>query len=75
MMGGFEDLKRAILSMAVKARAEQRGGSSLSLISLSMYVGDDMSDESLDENSFCSFRSKSLDRRKGLLQAYMLKLD
>jgi hypothetical protein len=77
MTEGFESLKKAILGMAVKARAEQRGGSTMSLLSLSTYAGDDKEvwQEFRRELVALGFRSKSLDRHKDLLQAYMLKLD
>jgi hypothetical protein len=77
MAEGFESLKRAILGMAVKARAEQRGGSTMSVLSLSTYAGDDKEvwQEFRRELVARGFRSKALDRHKDLLQAYMLKLD
>jgi hypothetical protein len=74
---GFESLKKAILGMAVKARAEQRGGSTMSLLSLSTYAEDDKEvwREFRRELIGLGFRSKALDRHKDLLRAYMLKLD
>jgi hypothetical protein len=77
MTGGFEGLKRAVLGMAIKSRAEQRGGSSLSLLSLSTYAGDDKEvwRELRRQLILQGFRSKALDRHKDLVQAYMLKLE
>ncbi len=77
MTDGFESLKKAILGMAVKSRAEQRGGSTLSLLSLSTYAEDDKEvwQEFRRELVQLGFRSRALDRHKDLLQAYMLKLD
>jgi hypothetical protein len=63
---GFESLKKAILRMAVKARAKQRGGSTMSLLSLSTYAGDDKEVwEFRQELVVLGFRSKPLDQHKG----------
>jgi hypothetical protein len=77
IMDNFEFMRKAICNMAIKARAAQLGGSSLSLLSLSTYAEDDKEvwQEFRRELINRGFRSKQLDRHKDLLQAYMLKLD
>jgi hypothetical protein len=40
IMDSFEFMRKAICNMAIKARATQLGGSSLSLLSLSTYAED-----------------------------------
>jgi len=77
MKEGFESLRKEILDIAVKTRTEQRSVSTMSLLSLSTYAGDDKEiwQKFRQELLVRGFRSKALDRHKDLLQEYMLKLD
>ena len=76
MRSGFASLRKAICAIAIKDRADQRGGSTLSLLSLSTYAGDDKDvwREFRRQLIRQGIRSKDLDRHKDSLQAYMLKL-
>lgn len=75
--GEFEKMRREIYSMAVQARAMDKNGSSLSLLSLSTYAGDEKEVWRVFRRELITkgFQSGSLDRYGHVLQAYMLKLD
>jgi hypothetical protein len=75
--GEFERMRKEIYSMAAQARAEERNGSSLSLLSLSTYAGDEKEVWRAFRRELImkGFRTQSLDKYRDVLQAYMLKLD
>lgn len=63
--------------MATQARALDKNGSSLSLLSISTYAGDEKEVWRAFRRELITkgFRSQSLDKYGHILQAYMLKLD
>jgi hypothetical protein len=75
--GEFERMRKEILSMATQARASDKNGSSLSLLSLSTYPGDEKEVWKAFRRELIQkgFRSRSLDKYGHVLQAYMLKLE
>jgi len=75
--GEFERMRREIKNMATQARALDKNGSSLSLLSLSTYAGDEKEVWRAFRRELITkgFRSQSLDKYGHILQAYMLKLD
>ncbi|KAE9381863.1 hypothetical protein N431DRAFT_551882 [Stipitochalara longipes BDJ] len=75
--GEFERMRKEILKMATQARASNKNGSSLSLLSLSTYAGDEKEIWKAFRRELIEkgFRSRSLDKYGHVLQAYMLKLD
>jgi hypothetical protein len=75
--GEFERMRREIKNMATRARALDKNGSSLSLLSLSTYAGDEKEVWRAFRRELITkgFRSQSLDKYGHILQAYMLKLD
>ena len=75
--GEFEEMRREIKNMATRARAWDKNGSSLSLLSLSTYAGDEKEVWRAFRRELITkgFRSQSLDKYGHILQAYMLKLD
>jgi len=77
---GFEDMRKAVLYIATKARASERYGSVASMnsvLSLSTYPDDDKEvwRSFRRELIGLGFRSDSLDRHMEILKAYMMKLD
>jgi hypothetical protein len=74
---GFEDMRRAVLYIATKARASQRYNSMESVLSLSTYADDDKEVWRQFRSQLVSlgFRSDSLDRHMEVLKAYMMRLD
>jgi predicted small secreted protein len=77
IVGRFEKMRKEIYNMASQARAVARNGSTLSLLSLSTYKGDDKEvwQDFRRELINKGFSSQNLDKYKAVLQAYMLKLD
>jgi hypothetical protein len=77
IVGRFEKMRKEIYNMASQARAVARNGSTLSLLSLSTYKGDDKEvwQDFQRELINKGFSSQNLDKYKAVLQAYMLKLD
>jgi hypothetical protein len=77
LKGEFERMRREIYSMATQARAAETNGSTLSLLSLSTYSGDEKETWRAFRRELINkgFRSRSLDKYGHILQAYMLKLD
>lgn len=75
--GEFERMRHEIKNMATRARALDKNGSSLSLLSLSTYAGDEKEVWRAFRRELITkgFRSQSLDKYGHILQAYMLKLD
>jgi hypothetical protein len=75
--GEFERMRKEIYSMASQARTSDKNGSSLSLLSLSTYSGDEKETWRTFRRELImkGFRSRSLDKYGHVLQAYMLKLD
>jgi hypothetical protein len=75
--GEFERMRHEIKNMATRARALDNNGSSLSLLSLSTYAGDEKEVWRAFRRELITkgFRSQSLDKYGHILQAYMLKLD
>lgn len=74
---GFEDMRRAVLYIATKARSAQRYNAMESVLSLSTYADDDKEVWRQFRSQLVSlgFRSDSLDRHMEVLKAYMMKLD
>ncbi|KAJ5035009.1 uncharacterized protein L3040_008271 [Drepanopeziza brunnea f. sp. 'multigermtubi'] len=74
---GFEDMRKAILFIATRARASERFQAMESVLSLSTYAGDDKEVWRQFRSQLVSlgFRSDSLDRHMEVLKAYMMKLD
>ncbi|KAI9046971.1 hypothetical protein LZ554_009046 [Drepanopeziza brunnea f. sp. 'monogermtubi'] len=74
---GFEDMRKAILFIATRARASERFQAMESVLSLSTCAGDDKEVWRQFRSQLVSlgFRSDSLDRHMEVLKAYMMKLD
>ena len=74
---GFEDMRRAVLYIATKARSSQRYNAMESVLSLSTYADDDKEVWRQFRSQLVSlgFRSDSLDRHMEVLKAYMMRLD
>ncbi|CZT45795.1 uncharacterized protein RSE6_06147 [Rhynchosporium secalis] len=74
---GFEDMRKAVLFIATRARASQRHQAMESVLSLSTYADDDKEVWRQFRSQLVSlgFRSDSLDRHMEILKAYMMKLD
>ena len=80
VLGRFEDMRKAVLEIATKARAAQRFGSVTSvdsLLSLSTYAEDDKAVWRRFRSELIArgFRSEALDRHMDVLKAYMMRLD
>jgi len=75
--GRFARMRREIRIIASQVKSEQRNGSSLSLLSLSTYTGDNKEvwKEFRSELIKKGFNSQTLSKHRRVLQAYMLKLD
>jgi hypothetical protein len=75
--GEFERMRHEIKNMATRARALDKKGPSLSLLTLSTYAGDEKEVWRAFRRELITkgFRSQSLDKYGHILQAYMLKLD
>jgi hypothetical protein len=75
--GTFEQLRKEIRTIAVRERKLQRSGSTVSLLSLSTYAGDDAEvwREFRRRLVRSGFSSHALERHRDVLQAYMMKLD
>lgn len=75
--GKFEKMRKEIFTIATQARSEERKRSTMSTLSLSTYAGDekivwrDFRRELVKKG----FKSKSLEKNKYVLLAYMIKLD
>ncbi|RDW65999.1 hypothetical protein BP6252_09634 [Coleophoma cylindrospora] len=76
MANNFLAMKNAIVNDELRARAQPRGWSGLSLMSLSTYSDDDKDvwQEFRREMVMKGFKSHHLERHKDILTAYMLKL-
>jgi len=74
---GFEDMRRAVLYIATRARSSQRYNAMESVLSLSTYADDDKEVWRQFRSQLISlgFRSDSLDRHMEVLKAYMMRLD
>ncbi|KAL2070996.1 hypothetical protein VTL71DRAFT_14022 [Oculimacula yallundae] len=74
---GFEDMRKAVLFIATRARASQQYQSMESVLSLSTYADDDKEVWRQFRSQLVSlgFKSDSLDRHMEILKAYMMKLD
>ncbi|PMD47017.1 hypothetical protein L207DRAFT_506085 [Hyaloscypha variabilis F] len=77
MMDNFISMKKAILDEVIKARSQQRGRSTVSLLSLSTYNEDDKEvwREFRRELIAKGFNSRKLDHHKDVLKSYILKLE
>jgi len=73
----FEDMRKAVLFIATRARASQRYLAMDSVLSLSTYADDDKEVWRQFRSQLVSlgFKSDSLDRHMEVLKAYMMKLD
>ncbi|KAL5329534.1 hypothetical protein ACEPPN_003048 [Leptodophora sp. 'Broadleaf-Isolate-01'] len=73
----FEDMRKAVLFIATRARASQRYQAMESVLSLSTYADDDKEVWRQFRSQLVSlgFKSDSLDRHMEVLKAYMMKLD
>ncbi|KAK0107419.1 hypothetical protein ONS96_003237 [Cadophora gregata f. sp. sojae] len=73
----FEDMRKAVLFIATRARASQRYLAMESVLSLSTYADDDKEVWRQFHSQLVSlgFKSDSLDRHMEVLKAYMMKLD
>jgi hypothetical protein len=79
-LDGFEEMRKAVLYTATKARASERYTSVASIgsvLSLSTYADDDKEvwKQFRSELVGLGFRSDSLDRHREVLKAYMMRLD
>ncbi|OWP06499.1 hypothetical protein B2J93_9272 [Marssonina coronariae] len=76
-LAGFEDMRKAVLFIATRARASERYQAMTSVLSLSTYADDDKQVWRQFRSQLVSlgFRSDSLDRHTEVLKAYMMKLD
>ncbi|KAK2627708.1 hypothetical protein QTJ16_002354 [Diplocarpon rosae] len=76
-LAGFEDMRKAVLFIATRARASERYQAMTSVLSLSTYPDDDKQVWRQFRSQLVSlgFRSDSLDRHMEVLKAYMMKLD
>lgn len=74
---GFEEMRKAVLFIATRARASERFQAMESVLSLSTYADDDKEVWKQFRSQLISlgFRSASLDRHREVLKAYMMKLD
>ncbi|RDW72197.1 hypothetical protein BP5796_08231 [Coleophoma crateriformis] len=72
----FLAMRNAIVNDELRARAQPRGSSNISLMSLSTYNDDDkvVWQEFRREMAVKGFKSHHLERHKDILRAYMLKL-
>ncbi|PVH89401.1 hypothetical protein DL98DRAFT_580097 [Cadophora sp. DSE1049] len=77
MTGEFESIRNEIVNIALRKRAEDRKGVTVSSLSLSTYAGDEKEvwKDFRRELVKKGFRSNSLDKYRLVLQAYMLQLD
>lgn len=77
ILHNFEGMRREIRSIVVRQRSLNYNSSSVSILSLETYDGDDKAvwTEFRQELVKKGFNSKSLDRHKSVLLAYMLDLN
>jgi hypothetical protein len=77
MRGQFENIRKEIYMIAAQKRAEERRGAAVSSLSLSTYAGDEK--EVWRDFRLVliqkSFRSRTLEIYREVLEAYMLRLD